>query len=380
MAAASRKNIDIEVLRGIAILLVLVEHATILTRSDTSLLRLVERGLFRFWGGVDLFFVVSGFVITLSLRALADSPTREAQAVQIVAFWIRRVFRLFPSAWLWIAIMLALAMIGPDTYFGDRRGNLADALCSFLEVQNIHQFFCNRHQSSCGMMGPMWSLSLEEQFYLVFPFVLISVPRRYVNWCLLALIAVQFPLMRSANSTELSWFVRTDALAWGVLLARWRNGFAYGLCEPVFLNHGLARMFFVAAALVVIVSIGLVGGLPIYIGLVVMACAVLVFAASFDAGYIVRQRWLRDGLAWTGSRSYALYLVNAPIYAVVRMMTMPLEWTNATALLVTAGSWLLMLIVADLNYRWVETPLRETGRAIAGRFVATRLGGRRLAA
>ncbi len=102
---------DIEVLRGISVLYVIASHiAGTLLPWPTPLLGHITRNYVMFWPGVDLFFAISGFVIARSLLPIlraAGSGTEFFSAVLV--FWIRRAWRLLPSAWLWLAIILFLA-------------------------------------------------------------------------------------------------------------------------------------------------------------------------------------------------------------------------------------------------------------------------------
>jgi len=115
-APAARHGLidDIQVLRAVAIACVLVEHSwyNLLFHQEwlTWLLRHVP-----LWCGVDFFLVISGYVITSSLLpgVLAPVPARQVLA----RFWIRRAFRIWPAAWLWLALMVLGSLIFTDPPF-----------------------------------------------------------------------------------------------------------------------------------------------------------------------------------------------------------------------------------------------------------------------
>jgi hypothetical protein len=137
------RNTDIEVLRAVAISFTLCAHLIWGLLPKIGSLGLKLQSMLRFWTGVDLFFGISGFIITCSLieimqdENLADGTARPRgwrDFLEVaVPFWIRRVFRLLPSAWLWILITLLLATtFNFHTSFGTLRDNLHEAGAAVL--------------------------------------------------------------------------------------------------------------------------------------------------------------------------------------------------------------------------------------------------------
>jgi peptidoglycan/LPS O-acetylase OafA/YrhL len=102
----ARKNLDIEVLRAVAVLMVLVDHIELLVPWPGA--ASVVHSITSLWGGVDVFFAISGFVIaSMFLR----QPPSNFFLAFAVPFWIRRVYRIWPSALLWLSIMLLLPLL-----------------------------------------------------------------------------------------------------------------------------------------------------------------------------------------------------------------------------------------------------------------------------
>src|SRR5580693_514770 len=98
---------DIELLRGIAVLFVLFEHTRFNLFGQPSEVLAFIYTHFGFWNGVDLFFAISGFVIARDLiPRLNRSDSRETFFAIAAKFWVRRAWRLWPTAWLWLALLL----------------------------------------------------------------------------------------------------------------------------------------------------------------------------------------------------------------------------------------------------------------------------------
>ena len=122
----AKRIMDVEVLRAVAVLAVLFHHLpdNLFTDPVPSLARIHEWA--QTWWGVDLFFAISGFVIARSLiPVLQGCTTGQERWQQVRHFWLRRAFRLLPSAWLWLAvILLACVFFNRSGAFGTLSANL----------------------------------------------------------------------------------------------------------------------------------------------------------------------------------------------------------------------------------------------------------------
>lgn len=365
---------DIEVLRAFAVIFVCIEHMHLnLFPWGGGLLQTTFFSWTGMWSGVDLFFAISGFVIARDLvPRLQQCGSVHHRLVETLAFWIRRAWRIIPSAWLWLAVILvACVFFDRLGAWGSLRANLEGALAAVLQVANFRMMLVyGQHEP--GATFPYWSLSLEEQFYLLLPF-LVWLSGKRLPLVLAAIVLLQLLLPR----TPLGTICRSDALALGVLLAIWSSQPGYRLFEPVFLRAVPARIVVVGLLLGALM---LVGGeafhMPAPFSLVALVGALLVFIASFDRDFIVRARLLRAPLLWVGSRSYAIYLIHVPAYFATREIWFRLrpegtvfDETYMLRFLLTAMA--LLLVAAELNYRFVEVPLRRRGVRIAERFRAT---------
>ena len=369
----TRRNNDIECLRAVAVVGVAFHHmqGNLFHPGMPLIGRLLQH--VDFWFGVDLFFAISGFVIARSLlprMATAGRNLRE-QAGVIGAFWIRRFWRLLPSAWLWLGlILLAAVACNRSGAFGSVHANLMATLAGMFDVANF-RFADAFFHYEYGASFVYWSLSLEEQFYLLLP-LLVVIFRQRIHLLMIALFIVQLCLLR----TPLLMSVRTDALALGVLLAIAAPGKAYAALNPRFLLRLRSlRMLLpglLLTALAVLASADLQGW-RFRISAIAALSAVLVWLASYNQNYLLQDGWCKRLLVWTGARSYAIYLIHVPVYFLLRELCFRFGGPGGTPL--RLPTWLLFLLsvglialLAELNYRYLEQPLRQYGRHIADRF------------
>jgi peptidoglycan/LPS O-acetylase OafA/YrhL len=369
----TRRNNDIECLRAVAVVGVAFHHmqGNLFHPGMPLIGRLLQHA--DFWFGVDLFFAISGFVIARSLlprMATAGRNLRE-QAGVIGAFWIRRFWRLLPSAWLWLGlILLATVACNHSGAFGSFHANVMATLAGIFDVANF-RFADAFFHYEYGASFVYWSLSLEEQFYLLLP-LLVATLRQRVDLLMIALFILQLCLFR----TPLLMSVRTDALALGVLLAVAAPGKVYAALNPRFLLRlrSLRTLLpgLLLAGLAVLASADLQGW-RFRISAIAALSAALVWLASYNENYLLQDGWCKRLLVWIGARSYAIYLIHVPVYFLLRELCFRFGGPDGTPL--RLPTWLLSLLaiglialLAELNYRYLEQPLRQRGRHIADRF------------
>jgi peptidoglycan/LPS O-acetylase OafA/YrhL len=365
MEASSGRNPEIEVLRGVAVMLVILNHVEVLPPWHHGLGWDFGGGL---WCGVDLFFCISGYVIARSLLPRLRGASGEAFWREAGAFWIRRFFRLAPSAWLWLAIPILLSAVTRRTdLFGHIQLDLADATAAVLHVANFHWAACVAGQAHCGVLSVYWSLSLEEQFYLVLPFVAVFAGR-LLPQVLGFGVVLQLLLPRPQFGSLLS-FVRTDAIMLGVLIALAEGGPMARALAPRFLESRIWRPL-PFTLLVLMVGAARYAIVPFHMGLVAVLAAGLVWIASFDRGYLRRVGRWRGLMGWIGERSYSLYLIHLPSFWIARAMlarVLPPVASRGWApdVFVIAVATALLILLVEANLRLIERPARRYGHRVA---------------
>lgn len=367
----SKRIDDIEILRAVAVLLVVVEHAhghLVTWKNDVF-----DFMFFYLRGGsaVDLFFAISGFVIARELiPRIRQCGTGGEFLTAVVSFWTKRAWRILPSAWLWLAIvLLASAAFNTSRAFGSFDATVAGAIAAVFQFYNLHFAHCLMRYD-CGANFVYWSLSLEEQFYMLLPLV-VFVSRRWLVPILIVAISLQ---MFSPRSLLMLGF-RSDALLLGVLIAWWSGKPGFSAVEARLIGNSRFMRLLVGGGLIVVLVAAAADQwvLATYrFGIVSLISATLVLFAAFDRGYFVPLGGLKEFLLWVGSRSYAIYLVHVPAYFATREIWFRIEPENTVfganhALPFILTATVLILTMAEINYRLLEMPLRRRGAAIAAR-------------
>ena len=372
------KNLEIEYLRAVAVLMTCFSHLTLLLPFHVLSLNSIY-SIYMPWSGVDLFFCISGFVVSKSLVEYLDAHRGNGTFwLAAQCFWIRRFYRLTPSAWLWLTLVILCSIFFNTTNaFSSPYQNLRSAAAIVTMTANL----ASQYDNILGANLIYWSLALEEQFYLLFPLFLLVTPGRWRWRVLLVLITAQFFVERNihvAPVASMAFVFRLDAMMWGVLVYFFSKTRQYALFEPTFLkrSHGTAW----AINLLMFSLLGTIAAqmieMPIAVGLIALVSALLVLLASYQHSYVCNIPLFSHTLAWLGARSYAIYLIHVPVYRFcvegwtryVAQTGHLLDGTFTLHMLFSAV--LLTLVLADLNYRFVEEPLRKRGTAIAARRMA----------
>lgn len=339
-------------LRAIAVLLVLYDHAPQLLFGDEG------DGFWRCsrgaWLGVDLFFVLSGFLIT---SILLQARGRDGA---LGRFWLRRALRILPLAYAYLATLALVTWLVPGFL------HLRDPEAFAVAAVYLINFHVAAHGWPAAAFGLLWSLAVEEHFYLVWPFVVLRTPRRGVVVVVLAVIALA-PLLRAfelprlgAIGVYVTTHCRCDTLAWGALLALGWHGAARERLRRLAVWLLPPSLACIAWVLVAPLSPVVEPAPPQWFhvgGYTAVAASFTVWCAFAVEPPARLQRWLGSAvLARIGRISYGLY--------VWHVLTAELTVRGLARLHVEAGepllvaAWLALLFAtATLSYRWLEAPL-----------------------
>ena len=362
--AATPVRRDIQGLRAIAVLAVIAFHAGLP----------VPGGFI----GVDVFFVISGFVIT----ALLHREWLSTGTIRFRRFYVRRFKRLTPALALMVSItvVLSIAILSP---FGTQQVTAQTAIgAMFLAANLVISRSTGGYFDSAAEINPLlntWSLSVEEQFYLVFPAVLFSgwwVARRLGRAKAIPGLLVLLVAMMSFGAAYLNAAgqlgPRTEFLFgfYGPASRAWEFAIgaliALNLPRISRLSAGVAQFLGFLGALGLGASLFVITESTPFPGpwtlLPVLSTAALIVAGSAMPSAVSRLLSTRP-MVIVGDYSYSLYLWHWPLIVFASLI-----WPMNSAVLVVAA--VLSVGPAVASYRWLEQPIRRAPNPPRGRLVA----------
>lgn len=355
--------------RGISILMVLLHHVLLLPAPAHKVDVLIERATRPLWTGVDLLFLLSGFLITKSLLETPGSPS-------IGHFYLRRSLRILPlylvSLLLFLVVFPAIPWDGFESY---RTLDGPGARSFWLGFMNYHY----SHESAPGNLGHFWSLCVEIHFYLIWPLLLLPFRRALIPLCVCGILLVAALRILSIKTgywtPDLGYHashLRFDALLWGALVygldRSYRESPAWGRWLPRLLPlAGIAASVFLVVGRTRSSHLGNLLGFP----------AVDLAFAIFLLLILQRSSGLFHGVLCTsfvrlsGKLSYALYVFHYPVFLLCK------EWIFQgvfpvwqgmiwpAALLTGAVAVPLTFLLAWLSWHLLEKPCLSLKRHFA---------------
>lgn len=348
--------------------------------------------------GVEMFFVISGYLITLLIIAERE----RTYTFSLLDFWKRRARRLLPALGVLLVLVTAYTVIFEPSAVGQLRG---DVVAGLLYGSNWYQLFVGLGYTAAFDFAPLrhlWSLAVEEQFYVLWPLVMMALlgrkgTRRVADvsrWLFIAaiVIAVVTALLyhpgvigEPAQTPEAYWFIGDRAIskldflyigtfsrASGILLGA---GFAMiwrpyavvrgPLRKKGWAFDGLALMALLGFAwmcwqIYLVNPSGAADARLFRGGLFLSSVLTIIMIAAISHPGARSNKIIGNVvLVWIGKRSYGLYLYHWPIYQAIRKLA-----GNKLTFTEFAVAMVLTAVLTELSYRFVETPIR-TGSFVA---------------
>jgi peptidoglycan/LPS O-acetylase OafA/YrhL len=332
--------------------------------------------------GVDVFFVVSGFLITTLLVRERVASGR----IDLTGFWSRRARRLLPALLVCVPASVLLARLSEgDLLVGIERQVLGafTFTSNWLEIGAGSDYFA---ATSPQLLMNLWSLAVEEQFYLLWPLAvlgLLAVTRRpevrAASALGLAVVSAALMAVRLDPDSPTRVYYGTDTHVMGLMLGA-ALAFVYAAPHRAWTTStwwAEHRRQVAAVALVTLLGLMALAGedsaLTFRGGILLasVATTALVLVVVERPGRL-RSLLELPPARWVGARSYGIYLWHWPVFLVIGQ-DLPVAPGGPTYLLTRLWCVVVTVVVADLSYRFVETPVRRHGFAGAARRATDRL-------
>lgn len=317
--------------------------------------------------GVDIFFVLSGFLITSLLLQEWD----RAHGIHLRAFYLRRARRLLPALGLMLLGVGALVAIFPWYYQGRVSFGAATLSVVFYAANWVDAFASTPNHLALGPLAHAWSLSIEEQFYLLWPGILLICLRRRIGprgllaglLLLVVLTSIERGVLWQYNVAGDPYY-RTDTHADGILL-----GCALAVARSWPKTSEALKRVFRSTALAVLacgVLLGLALALTLNSGFLflggyafVSVSSAIVIGHAVSAQTSIVARFLAlPVLRWIGERSYGVYLFHVPIILLLSKGRIGVPTPVAFAIQVA-----VTFAVTALSYRFLELRFLKKRRA-----------------
>ncbi|TYR81326.1 acetyltransferase [Priestia megaterium] len=320
--------------------------------------------------GVDIFFVLSGYLITSALLAYQQ----EKQSFNLAHFWIGRMRRLLPAAYLMVMTVVAWAVLFDQALLTTLRG---DALSSIFYTSNwwfiFHEVSYFDSFNSPSPLKNLWSLAIEEQFYILWP-ILFFIGLRFIKKrSMLSLLVfvgaiVSVGLMAflyEPGSDPSRVYYGTDTRSFELLIGCW-----LALVWPMKrlssknlppFGKAILDLTSLTSLLMVMLCVMFLNEYQssLYRGGMLLVClnaAILVATVCHPSCSVGRLLSFKP-LRWVGTRSYGIYLWHYPIL----VLTTPVAEISHPVYAHVGLQVAAILIIAELSYRFVEMPIRKHG-------------------
>ncbi len=352
---------ELDGIRGIAILAVLISHATPAIALQSSSSKLARAILTPGWAGVELFFVLSGFLITgILLR------TKEAKNY-FYSFYARRFLRIFPIYYLTLTAVLLLA-----GHYEWLKPAIPDSFpyrfSYYVYLQNWPVFWVPTFLMH-NALGHFWSLAVEEQFYLLWPILVWKLPRRALFWLCIGGCVLALPLriyFVSRYGTDFSVMHLTTSRMDGLLIGSLIGMVQFHRTIPMRAIAGCFAGGFALIAFIVVRHPYELLGTAQYMhtigvtGFALLSGAFVAFSQHHitPVQKLLTPQWLRT----VGKYSYGMYVYHLPLFVLIDSVVMPrlgfpVPMSLRYALPYTAVLIGLTFLVAKVSFDVLESPI-----------------------
>lgn len=356
------RNYKIDILRGVSILLVLIHHFNIPYKLHDTFLGipiggeslstlLARNGNY----GVTMFFVISGFLITQHTLQRSGSLAQ----IKLKDFYIRRIARIMPCLVLLVTMVSVLGSLGLKPFINQSPNGVEVSYA--VTVLSALSFWMNLLIIEYGWvnyaLGVLWSLSVEEVFYLAFPVLCLGLGRGKGFIIFLLVVIAYAPYFRALHFGEESgaylyhYFSSFDGIAIGCLTAMYAQHF-----KSVIYNQKMivAVTAFLMTALYFYAPIKEVSTWGISVFALLTALLILCFTQDLKVKPI---SYTARSLVWIGQRSYEMYLFHLIVLGLMKVVYFPKETVAVEKLMLLPVYFIAVFILSWAIEKYYSTPL-----------------------
>lgn len=352
MESFTKQNDDIQILRSIAIIFVILVHSIIIIPQDYSHFYFSIKKIFNTGSGVDLFFVMAGFFLSSSLKKI----NHEQKMNSFLSFMFKKIKRLSPAAYLWSAIPLCMSLIMPNTYWLSVHDMFMKFFSSVFYLRNFEEVRLT------SVFGYLWALGLEFQVFAAFSFIYIFIGRRayYAAACIICFMMIFY-----RPGGNYSWMFRYDSMLYGIILyytiveKECFRGWLKILCQKQNFKPVLA----VGLLMLLAASFNIPSDRFNITVLSSLISCLLVTLALYGGGLF---EWIstpiHNVMLYIGNRSYSLFCCHIPSWILTLQI---LQGHVSSPIVMLVAQLSAMLLLSELTYRFVENLLvKNTKRMV----------------
>lgn len=342
------KNLNIQILRAIAIIMVVMQHYKIRMPTESWYLEMFR--YIQLWPGVDIFLAISGYLMCKSLKN--QSSGKGDFVKHLKSFLLKRFFRLYPVLMVWGTLTVLACFFTAERFYTNPLSEFKTFLTSLMAVSNIYLHHCvtNGYICSNGSGGVTWSLSLEWQLYFLIALIYIPLSRN-INilafiFTIICILSIFIPAAEPQNMAY-AWWIRPIPFFIGAIIYLYND-------KKIPINPLLSKLLFLIFFITLIASPLLVA--TQFVSLSIGLSGAFLFYIFLN-NITIKRSLITHILNWLGDRSYSIYLCHIPVMLILATFyeyiskTLNMHLGYLTLLIAYIGT---MLSSAHITYELVE--------------------------